>query len=129
MKKFIIRVNGKAYDVEVDEVKGDMALGQPETRLSPDVRPKPVPERLRPAVQEPAVSSGSINEVTAPMAGTVVKIFVKAGDTVDSGDSLLILEAMKMENDVVAARQGKIVSVNVEEGRIINAGDVLITME
>ena len=56
-------------------------------------------------------------------------MFVKPGDTVDNGDVLLVLEAMKMENDVMAAIQGKIDAVHVTDGTIVNTGDMLITLE
>lgn len=128
MKKFIIRVNGKAYEVEVEEVRGDRTAGKPQNRVQPPERPQTDMGPKPPADSEPATPSGSEAVITAPMAGTVAKIFVQPGDMVDAGDVLLILEAMKMENDVMAAVSGKITSVAVSEGKIINAGDVLITM-
>ncbi len=128
MKKFIIRVNGIAYEVEVEEVRGDRVAGKPQNRVQPAERPQNDTGLKQVAASEPAAPSGSETVITAPMAGTVAKIFVQAGDMVDAGDVLLILEAMKMENDVMAAVSGKITSVAVSEGKIINAGDVLIKM-
>jgi len=126
MKKYIVRVDGKAYDVEVETVKEGDAL-KPVPKVPPvqtfEAKPEPAPA----PVSKP--SSVSENSIPAPMAGTIVRIFVKAGDLVKKGDVLLVLEAMKMENDVMASTDGKIKSVDVTEGAIINAGDVLITME
>ncbi len=128
MKKFIIRVNGKAYDVEVEEIGCDLDSAKPEHRPLPGDRPKSGPKLQPPAISEPTEAPESKNKILAPMAGTIVKIFIKAGDVVESGDVLLVLEAMKMENDVVASVTGTIASVSVEEGNIINAGDVLVTL-
>jgi len=132
MKKYIVRVDGKAYDVEVETVKGGDAL-KPVAKV-PSVQTsaaKPEPAPARESIPAPVskVSSVSKNSIPAPMAGTIVKIFVKDGDPVEKGDVLLVLEAMKMENDVMAATDGKIKSVHVKVGDIINAGDALITME
>ena len=128
MKKFIIRVNGKAFDVEVEEVKCSPAVEQTENQALPDVRPASGTGRRGPADAAAAPSAKSNKQVLAPLAGTVIKIYVGVGDVVESGDVLLILEAMKMENDVVAPVAGRIESMAVVEGKIINSGDVLVTL-
>ncbi len=132
MKKYVIRVNGKAYDVEVEEIKGSAAAKTP-AKISPspshDVRPKPDHSLQQKAEPAAGVLSDSDKRIVAPMTGTIVKVFVKPGDTVDNGDVLLVLEAMKMENDVMAAIQGKIDAVHVTDGTIVNTGDMLITLE
>ena len=66
--------------------------------------------------------------VTAPMPGNILDVKVKAGDSVKAGDTLLILEAMKMENEISAPQDGTIASVNVRKGDVVNSGDLLITM-
>ena len=140
MKKYIVRVDGKAYDVEVEPVKGGDALkpvakvppvqtSEVKPEPAPEVKPEPAPARESTPAPVSKVSSVSGNSIPAPMAGTIVKIFVKDGDPVKKGDVLLVLEAMKMENDVMASTDGKIKSVHVKVGDIINAGDALITME
>ncbi|UCE97031.1 MAG: biotin/lipoyl-binding protein [Candidatus Bathyarchaeota archaeon] len=67
--------------------------------------------------------------VMAPMAGKIISVKVKQGDTVKAGDVVCILEAMKMENEITAANSGKIKEVNVTEGEPVNDGDVLIIIE
>jgi biotin carboxyl carrier protein len=59
------------------------------------------------------------------MTGIVREVLVAAGDTVTRGQTLLILEAMKMENEVKAGRDGRVTSVAVEAGRTVTIGDVL----
>ena len=74
-----------------------------------------------------AGAAGAVS-VTAPMPGNILDVKVKAGDSVKAGDTLLILEAMKMENEISAPQDGTIASVNVRKGDVVNSGDLLITM-
>ena len=62
------------------------------------------------------------------MPGNILDVKVKAGDSVKAGDTLLILEAMKMENEISAPQDGTIASVNVRKGDVVNSGDLLCTM-
>ena len=107
MKNLIVTVNGVAYNVTVEEGTGAAAA-------APVAAPAAAPA--------PAVS------VTAPMPGNILDVKVKAGDSVKAGDTLLILEAMKMENEISAPQDGTIASVNVRKGDVVNSGDLLITM-
>ena len=112
MKKYMIKVNGEAYEVEVEEiVEGGAAVTAP----TPKAKKK--------------ASTGSSNEVVAPMPGTVLKINVKEGEEVKADQVVLILEAMKMENEIKAPKAGKIASIEVDETAPVGAGDVLITIE
>jgi biotin carboxyl carrier protein len=65
----------------------------------------------------------------SPMPGKVVKILAKPGDTVEEGQSLLIIEAMKMENELKAAAPGKVARVFVEEGQAVEANAKLMSIE
>lgn len=62
------------------------------------------------------------------MPGTVLKINVTVGQAVKSGDSLCVLEAMKMENDIPAPADGTVASINVSNGATVQSGDILITL-
>ena len=73
--------------------------------------------------------SGGDGTITAPMQGTIVKVLVEPGQAVAEGDSLLVLEAMKMENSINAERAGTVKEVKVEPGQTVSAGDTLITIE
>ncbi|MEG2073709.1 MAG: biotin/lipoyl-containing protein [Angelakisella sp.] len=67
-------------------------------------------------------------QVKAPMPGTILKSSVAVGDAVKSGDVLVVLEAMKMENDIVAPCDAKVVQVLVSKGSTVNTDDVLVVL-
>ena len=75
-----------------------------------------------------AIVSGS-GEVTVPMQGTIVKVNVEVGQTVAVGDTVVILEAMKMENQITAEKAGKVTKVNVKVGDKVGSGDILVVIE
>ena len=66
--------------------------------------------------------------MNAPMPGTIVRINVKAGDSVKKGDVLLVLEAMKMENDICAPADGTVLAVQVNQGETVGADAALLTL-
>lgn len=135
MRKFTITVNGKSYDVEVEEL-GQGTGGAPITAApAPAATPAPQPAAApAPAEEAPKAASGGpipqgADIVEAPMPGTILDIQVQSGDTVQEGQTLMILEAMKMENEIVCPRDGKVASIQVAKGAAVNAGDVLIAIE
>jgi len=75
------------------------------------------------AAKAPATSA---NALTAPLSGTVVKVLVEEGAEVKSGDTLLVLEAMKMETEVTAPKDGTVKAVEVAVGEAVQGGQVLI---
>ena len=111
MKNLIVTVNGVAYNVTVEEGTGAAVASAP----------------VAAAPAAPAGAAGSVT-VTAPMPGNILDVKIKAGDSVKAGDTLLILEAMKMENEISAPQDGTIASVNVRKGDVVNSGDLLCTM-
>ena len=121
MKRFSVTVNGKAYDVAVEEITG--AAPAP-------VAAAPAPAPAPAAVPAPAAApvAGAGEKVQAPMPGTILDIKVAVGDTVSRGQTVVILEAMKMENDIVASCDGKITSILVSKGDTVNSDDVLVTI-
>ena len=128
MKKFNITVNGSTYEVEVEEIGGVSApapAARPAAAPAPAVAPKAAAPK--PAAAPKAAPAGG-NSITAPMPGTILDIKVKEGDTVKSGQVLVILEAMKMENEIMAPADGKVVSIQVVKGASVNAGDVLVVL-
>lgn len=68
-------------------------------------------------------------EIGASIPGTIIKVLVKAGDTVKEGDSLLVVEAMKMETNIVASSAGTIESVLVSEGQQVKTGELLVKLK
>lgn len=115
MKRYNITVNGKAYDVAVEEVQGDT--------VSAPVAAAPVAAAPAPSAAPTPVAEGT--KVTAPMPGTILDIKVAVGDTVQSGQAICVLEAMKMENDVNAPCAGKVLSINTTKGSAVETGAVL----
>lgn len=137
-KKFRITVNGETYEVEVEEIGGEApvrrapVVAAPAAVQQPKVAPAPVPapQPSAPAPQ-PAAKPAAAGEkdVTAPMPGTIVDIKVNVGDTVEFGTTVLILEAMKMENEIAAPAAGTVKAIHVSKGATVNPGDILITIE
>ncbi len=70
-----------------------------------------------------------MSDVTAPMAGKIIEVKVKVGDTVNENDEVLILEAMKMEMPIVATTSGKITEIKCQKGDSVGADDVLVVIE
>jgi len=70
-----------------------------------------------------------IAELRAPMPGKIVRILVEQGDTVETNQGLLVIEAMKMQNEIRSPKAGTIQNLSVEEGMTVNAGDLLVAVE
>ena len=100
MKSYTITVNGNVYDVTVEEGTGSAA---------------------------PAAGAGAV-KVTASVPGKVYKVEASVGQAVKKGDSIVILEAMKMEIPVVAPQDGTVASIDVAAGAAVESGDVLATL-
>ncbi len=133
MKKFNITVNGVSYEVDVEEVKEGAAPAAPKPQTAPPAQaPKaaaaPTASAPAPAATSAAVPAGGTT-VESPMPGNVWKIIVKEGQEVKEGDTLLILEAMKMENEIPAPCDGVVASLHVAEGAAVNGGDILVSIK
>ena len=110
-----IEVNGKRFDVKM---------------WVPEFASGPVKKSNKPT-RGSGGSGGSANsgEVAAPMQGTIVKVSVEVGQEVAVGDSVVVLEAMKMENQITAEKAGKVTKVNVKVGDKVGSGDILVVIE
>lgn len=126
MKRFSVTVNGKAYDVAVEEITG--AAPAPVAAAPAPVVAAPAPAPAAAPAPPAAPVAGAGEKVQAPMPGTILDIKVAVGDTVSRGQTVVILEAMKMENDIVASCDGKITSILVSKGDTVNSDDVLVTI-
>lgn len=123
MKNYTITVNGNVYDVTVEEKNG--------TQAAPVYTPQQAaPVTAAPAAPTaPAASAGTGSiKVEAGAAGKVFKVEAAVGQSVAAGDTVVILEAMKMEIPVVAPEAGTIASIDVAVGDSVNAGAVLATL-
>ena len=106
MKKYRVNVNGNVYDITLEVLEGEAAAAAP----------APAPAAAAPAGGE---------TVTSPMPGTILSVNVKQGDAVKSGQVLMILEAMKMENEIMAPCDGTVASLAVSQGASVDTGAVL----
>jgi biotin carboxyl carrier protein len=86
------------------------------------------PKRLRGARGAGAEASGRV-QIKASMPGKVVRVLVEAGASVETGDALVVVEAMKMQNELKSPKSGTVVEVRAEPGATVNAGDVLVVVE
>ena len=124
-----VTVNGVKYDVEIEGAKAS-AVKKPAVVAAPEatglsVTPK-TPIATKPAA--PAAAASGL-KVTCPLPGTIISLNVKEGDTVAAGQTLLVLEAMKMENNIDAERGGVVKQVLVQTGATVMEGDVLLVIE
>lgn len=127
MKKFNITVNGTAYEVEVEEVKagGSAPVARPAAPVAAAPAPAPAAASA-PAPAAPAAAAGAgETAVEAPMPGKVIKVVAAAGTAVKSGDVVIILEAMKMQNEICAPCDGTVKAVNVSAGQTVTAGQAM----
>lgn len=122
METYIVRVNGKEYEVEVEMVGGGTSVTTPAPSAASKA-PKAAPKA------EPAKSAGTGTAVTTGTAGKVFKVIAAEGDSVKGGDTIVILEAMKMEIPVVAPADGTVSSIVVSEGEDLASGATVAYLE
>ena len=120
MKNLRITVNGVVYDVQVEELDGTAAVSTPASVPAAAPKASPAPKAA------PAAADGE--PVKSPMPGTILSVPVKAGQSVKTGDVLVVLEAMKMENEIKAGRDGVVASVAVSKGESVDTGAVLVML-
>ena len=149
MNKYQYKVQGVDYDVEIEEVEGNVAkvnvngirfdveLKQPINPSStlkkvhveapkPVARPMVTPEKA-PAADKP-MAPGTGSPVKAPLPGTITELKVNVGDKVKTGDIVLVLEAMKMQNNIESEFTGTVTSITVKQGETVMEGAVLMTI-
>ena len=140
--KYQVKVDGKVFEVEVEKVGGGYgsltpgsltaapaaAPVAPAAPAPQQAAPAPAPAAAPTAAPTAAPAAGGAGDVVSPMPGTVLKLNVNNGDTVASGDVILILEAMKMENEIVAPCAGK-VTLKVTAGETVDTDALLAVVE
>ena len=132
MKDYSLKINGHNYNVQIDDVNEASTVAHvvvngvdyPKSANSTMITPStatPSP-RIAPA---PSTSGSSVK---CPLPGTVLSVKVAVGDTVAAGQTLVVLEAMKMENNIDADRAGVVKQILVQQGATVMEGDVLIVI-
>lgn len=126
--KYIVKVANKSYEVEIEDIHARPVIacvdGQ-KFEVSPEAGSKPVSKvetkEFKPVElsKQPTSASASTNELTAPLPGTVIEIFVKASDYIEAGQVILVIEAMKMKNSIRSTRAGRISDVLVSAGQTV----------
>ena len=152
--KYQYTVKGVDYEVEIQDIEGNIAnvtvngipfevemkqpvkAGKQKVKLSEERRVKSEESNSSSSATnassatttQPAAAAASGKQVVAPLPGTINEIKVKVGDKVNAGDTVVILEAMKMQNNIEAETSGTITSINVNKGDAVMEGDTLVTI-
>lgn len=138
--KYIATLNGKRYEVEIERVndfepvpRGEVALKSEPAK--PVAAPAPVaaapvsaPTMAPASVPAPTPAFGAAS-VTAPMPGTILDVLVTVGAPVQAGQTVVLLEAMKMENELVAPCAGTVASIQVKKGDAVDTDAVLVVLQ
>lgn len=144
MKEYKYKINGEEYNVTINEVSDTTAQVEvngtnytvewekPETP-KPVVIAKPAAPAAKQAAPAaapaaPAPTAGGY-AIKTPLPGVIISVKVNVGDTVAKGQTVAVLEAMKMENNITSDRDGKIASVAVSAGDTVADGAILVTLE
>ena len=143
-KTYHVTVEGKTYEVTLEAVG---AAGSPVYRapqafapvapvapVAPAAPAAPAPQAApapaaKPAEEKKPHVAGDGEDQEAPLQGNIWKIVAKEGDEVAAGDTVIILEAMKMENEIVAPRDGVIGTIYVSEGQTVDTGEALYSLK
>lgn len=141
MSRYTLKVNDRQYTAEVKEITAEQArIVVDDTEFTVDLielgrRPSAAPARVtseRPAgvpvrkARPSAVPQTAGGTITAPLPGLILQLKVAEGDTVDAGQCVMIMEAMKMENQITAPHNGSVKKVFVGEGDSVGEGDALV---
>lgn len=153
MKEYALKINGHNYDVRIDDVNESSSLAHVTVngtayeveidggKATPVIKPqvasaskeansaKITPDTAAPSPRINAAAPSAGYAVKCPLPGTVLNIKVAVGDTVAQGQTLVILEAMKMENNIDAERGGVVKQILVQQGATVMEGDNLIVIE
>ena len=145
MKEYKYKINGNLYNVVIGDIEDNIAHVEVngthytvEMEKKPKAAPAPKPvarPAAKPAAAPAAVpaakpaAGGAKSGVKSPLPGVILDIKVKEGDEVKKGQTLIILEAMKMENSINADKDGKVTAINVSKGESVLEGTDLVIIE
>jgi glutaconyl-CoA/methylmalonyl-CoA decarboxylase subunit gamma len=137
--KYTVKVGDKEFEVEIEDINKRPIIARvegEEFEVRPEIGNKPVESpaaatatdvKLAPSSASPSNLSG--NTLLSPLPGVVIEVFVKAGEEVEAGTTVLIIEAMKMKNKIRSVRAGKISQVLVSDGQTVAHKQPLVEFE
>ncbi|OGO77016.1 MAG: acetyl-CoA carboxylase biotin carboxyl carrier protein subunit [Clostridiales bacterium GWB2_37_7] len=121
--KYIVAINGKNYEVEVEKGQASIVRTTAAAPVAATATTAATPVTAAPTAESVQ------GAVKAPMPGTILAVNVSQGTAVKKGDTLLILEAMKMENEIAAPKDGVIAQITAVKGASVATGDVLVVLQ
>ena len=126
--KYKATLNNRTYEVKVEAGQAMLVDEYEAYAPAPAAAPAPAPAApaAAPAAASPALAAGEV--VKSPMPGNILKINVTVGQKVNEGDTLLVLEAMKMENEIAAPKAGTVAQIIVSKGAVVETGAPLVVI-
>ena len=144
MKEYKYTINDTEYKVEIGDIADNIAAVKVNGEdFKVEMEPEAEPEKKKPVLGKPAAAEAATgdtsaadnanvnrdNAVKAPLPGTIVEIKVAVGDEVQAGDTVIVLEAMKMANNLEAEKSGKVTAILVQAGQSVMEDDALVVIE
>lgn len=121
---YSVLLEGASYEIRIRKTSQGLSIDAAGRRFSAEIHdPRDASRRSR-----ASIGSGRQN-IVAPMPGKVIRVLVNAGDSVEAGQGLIVVEAMKMQNEMKAARPSKVIEVRAQAGQTVGAGDTLVVLE
>ncbi len=143
MKSFKYTIDGKEYNVEIGDINEDSGVATVKVNgetFNVGMEKPEEPEKKKPVLGKPvandeeaepatATNINSANAIKAPLPGTITNINVEVGQDVKAGDTVVVLEAMKMANNIEAEKDGKVTAICVKAGQAVMEEDPLVVIE
>lgn len=141
MKNYKYTIDGKEYNVEIGDINENIADITVNGELfKVEMEPEPVEEKKKVVVKPtaaatndnedtPSANVNTENAIKAPLPGVITEVKVNVGDTVSAGDTVIVLEAMKMANNIEAEKSGKVTAVCVKQGESVMEDTPLVVIE
>lgn len=127
------QVQSGVYSVVLDGAGFEIFITGPPGKLRAQVQGREFAVEVqnpRDTSKASQTSSGSgRQQISAPMPGKVIRVLVHVGDSVEAGQGLIVVEAMKMQNEMKAARPGRVLEIRAQAGETVGAGDTLVIIE
>lgn len=129
--RYKVTLNNRVYEVEVEQGEA-MLVDEYELKAPAAAAPAAPVAAAAPAAAAPAPAAGAAlaagEVIKSPMPGNILKILVSQGQQVKEGETLIILEAMKMENEIVATRAGSVAQIAVSKGQVVETDTPLVVI-